>query len=112
MNQRTGEYPVREVVGNDANVPPVVVDEEPPVADEPSRESYVTVSELAVHCAYNVMLDVKEYDALFAYDTPDPFASVFHPSNVYPARVNALAVKFIDDEADCVAISPVPPFAS
>ena len=27
-------------------------------------------------------------DAPAAYDVPDPFASVFHPLNVYPMREN------------------------
>jgi len=50
-------YPARVgVPGDSAIEPPVVV--EPLLIAEPPCESYVTVNEFAVHCAYNVKFAV------------------------------------------------------
>ena len=54
-------------------------------------------------------------DAVFAYAVPVPFARVFHPPKVYPARVyvfavNAFAVPAVIDML--VICVPAPPFAS
>ena len=56
-NQLMNVYPARVgVPGDSAIEPPVVV--EPLLIAEPPCESYVTVNEFAVHCAYNVKFAV------------------------------------------------------
>lgn len=54
----------------------------------------MTVYELMVHCAYNVVFaspnvnDAGENAVPFhEYEVPEPFAAVFQPPKVYPVRV-------------------------
>jgi hypothetical protein len=39
------------------------------------------------HCAYNVVAAKSVTTSPSMYETPDPFAAVFQPSNEYPERV-------------------------
>ena len=74
--------------------------------------SATTVNVFPDHCAYNVAFAVNGYEAEFAYGVPEPFAAVFHPAKVYPARVNAFAVRFVADDDVCADIEPLPPLPS
>ena len=52
----------------------------------PPWESYVTVKELAVHCAYKVKFEVCPW--VYAKEMAEPpLEAANHPLNVYPDRV-------------------------
>ena len=80
VNHPANEYPalVGEP-GDDAIEPPV--DVEPLDTDDPPCESYVTVNELAVHCAYNVKLD--DWPCAYGNEIAlPPLDAVNHPLKV------------------------------
>jgi carbon monoxide dehydrogenase subunit G len=84
-NHPANEYPARVGEPGDAAIEPPV-DVEPFETALPPCESYVTVNEFAVHCAYNVKLAVCPCVYGNEIALP-PLDATNHPANEYPARV-------------------------
>jgi hypothetical protein len=76
------------------------VELEPPEGVEPPLASYVTVNAFAVHCANKVVFAAIDHvdEPPAVNEVPLPFAAVFQPANVYPARVNEPALAVVNDE--------------
>ena len=105
--------PPPEVVPDVVVVPPPE-DVVPVVVVVPPPEVVPDVVVPPDHCAYSVRSAPASTLAPSAYEAPELSALVFHPTNLYPFRVNALAgsVTALPAGVVTLAMDPVPPLAS